>query len=156
MIDDYKIYLRDRDLSKPTWDYITEKKPFGMIIPEAFGGLGFIRSPGHWQVVAEDGDALGGRRGDGDGAQLARPRRAAHAVARTRSARTPAGAPPCDIIPFVRPHRPPSGSGAAAMRDGGIVERRESDGALGVATQSSRGETSSRALVAGARPTPSP
>ena len=49
MIDDYKI-SRDRDLSKPVWDYIREKKFFGMIIPEAFGGLGFS-AHGHSQVV---------------------------------------------------------------------------------------------------------
>src|SRR6185312_14359188 len=41
MVDDWKLAWEDRDLPKPVWDFMREKKFFGMIIPKAFGGLGF-------------------------------------------------------------------------------------------------------------------
>ena len=131
MIDDYKI-SRDRDLSKPVWDYIREKKFFGMIIPEAFGGLGFS-AHGHSQVVQK----IATRSADvavtvmvpnslGPGELLMRY--GTDAQRQDYLPRLATG----DIIPCFGLTGPPSGSDAAAMRDGGIVERRESDGALGV------------------------
>src|SRR5215469_9130828 len=50
MLDDWKINWEWRDLPKEAWDFIKEKKFFGMIIPKEFGGLGF--SPyAHSEVV---------------------------------------------------------------------------------------------------------
>jgi acyl-CoA dehydrogenase len=50
MLDDWKINWEWRDLPPEAWDYIKQKKFFGMIIPKEFGGLGF--SPyAHSEVV---------------------------------------------------------------------------------------------------------
>ena len=50
MLDDWKINWEWRDLPPEVWDYIKQKKFFGMIIPKEFGGLGF--SPyAHSEVV---------------------------------------------------------------------------------------------------------
>ena len=50
MLDDWKINWEWRDLPPEAWDFIKAKKFFGMIIPKAFGGLGF--SPyAHSEVV---------------------------------------------------------------------------------------------------------
>lgn len=49
MIDDYQIQ-KDRDLPKPVWDFIREKRFLGMCIKEKYGGLGFS-AHGHSQVV---------------------------------------------------------------------------------------------------------
>src|ERR1700752_2631221 len=50
MLDDWKINWEWRDLPKEVWDFIKQKKFFGMIIPKEFGGLGF--SPyAHSEVV---------------------------------------------------------------------------------------------------------
>ena len=114
------------------WDYIREKKFFGMIIPEAFGGLGFS-AHGHSQVVQK----IATRSADvavtvmvpnslGPGELLMRY--GTDAQRQDYLPRLATG----DIIPCFGLTGPPSGSDAAAMRDGGIVERRESDGALGV------------------------
>ncbi|MAC82662.1 MAG: acyl-CoA dehydrogenase [Arcobacter sp.] len=40
MTTDWQIF-QDRDLSKEVWQFIKEKKFFGMIIPKEYGGLGF-------------------------------------------------------------------------------------------------------------------
>ena len=40
MCDDYDVQV-NRDLSKEVWEYLSENKFFGMIIPKEFGGLGF-------------------------------------------------------------------------------------------------------------------
>ncbi len=40
MCVDYDVQLR-RDLSPEVWEYLSEKKFFGMIIPKEYGGLGF-------------------------------------------------------------------------------------------------------------------
>lgn len=40
-IDDWAICHRDFDLSQETWNYLKQERFFGMIIPKAYGGLGF-------------------------------------------------------------------------------------------------------------------
>src|ERR1700756_3221898 len=50
MLDDWKINWEWRDLPPEVWDFIKQKKFFGMIIPKEHGGLGF--SPyAHSEVV---------------------------------------------------------------------------------------------------------
>ncbi|WP_439924324.1 acyl-CoA dehydrogenase [Nitrobacter sp. JJSN] len=50
MLDDWKINWKWRDLPPDVWDFIKQKKFFGMIIPTEYGGLGF--SPyAHSEVV---------------------------------------------------------------------------------------------------------
>jgi acyl-CoA dehydrogenase len=50
MLDDWKINWELRDLPPEVWDFIKQKRFFGMIIPKEFGGLGF--SPyAHSEVV---------------------------------------------------------------------------------------------------------
>ena len=39
MIDDWSINQETGDLSPETWDYLSENRFFGMIIPKAHGGL---------------------------------------------------------------------------------------------------------------------
>ncbi|RKT32793.1 acyl-CoA dehydrogenase [Roseovarius halotolerans] len=41
MIDDWKINQEDADLPPEVWDFLRVNRFFGMIIPEAYGGLGF-------------------------------------------------------------------------------------------------------------------
>ncbi|WP_274423057.1 acyl-CoA dehydrogenase [Chelativorans sp. YIM 93263] len=50
MVDDWTLNWRDRDLPKPVWDFMREKKFFGMIIPKKYGGLGFSNTA-HSEVV---------------------------------------------------------------------------------------------------------
>ena len=40
MTDDWQVY-QEKDLSEEVWSYLKEKRFFGMIIPEEYGGLGF-------------------------------------------------------------------------------------------------------------------
>lgn len=40
MCDDYEVY-KTKDLSPAVWQYLKDKKFFGMIIPKKYGGLGF-------------------------------------------------------------------------------------------------------------------
>jgi acyl-CoA dehydrogenase len=50
MLDEWKIFWEWRDLPPEVWEFIKQKKFFGMIIPKEFGGLGF--SPyAHSEVV---------------------------------------------------------------------------------------------------------
>ena len=51
MIDDWRIW-QDRDLPPEVWDYLKRERFFGMIIPEAFGGLGFS-AIAHSAVIAK-------------------------------------------------------------------------------------------------------
>ncbi len=41
MLDDWRIVEKDRDLSPEVWQFLKEQRFFGMIIPTAYGGLGF-------------------------------------------------------------------------------------------------------------------
>lgn len=50
MVDDWNIAWRDRDLPEEVWDFMREKKFFGMIIPKKYGGLGFSNTM-HSEVV---------------------------------------------------------------------------------------------------------
>ena len=49
MTDDWAVF-KERDLSKEVWQYLKEKKFFGMIIPKSYGGLGFS-ALGHSAVI---------------------------------------------------------------------------------------------------------
>jgi len=49
MTSDWKVF-ESRDLPKEVWKYLKEKKFFGMIIPKAYGGLGFS-AYGHSCVI---------------------------------------------------------------------------------------------------------
>jgi acyl-CoA dehydrogenase len=50
MLEEWRIFWEWRDLPPQIWDFIKQKKFFGMIIPKEFGGLGF--SPyAHSEVV---------------------------------------------------------------------------------------------------------
>jgi len=50
MVNDWELNWRDRDLPKEVWDFMREKKFFGMIIPKKYGGLGFSNTA-HSEVV---------------------------------------------------------------------------------------------------------
>ncbi|WP_062203159.1 acyl-CoA dehydrogenase [Aureimonas sp. AU12] len=50
MIDEWKIVWEDHDLSPEVWDFLKSRKFFGMIIPKAYGGLGFSNTA-HSEVV---------------------------------------------------------------------------------------------------------
>ncbi|MCQ0987825.1 acyl-CoA dehydrogenase [Jiella marina] len=50
MIDEWKIMSQDRDLPPEVWQFLREKKFFGMIIPKEFGGLGFSNTA-HSEIV---------------------------------------------------------------------------------------------------------
>lgn len=52
LIDDWKIRDELKDLSPEVWDYLKEKKFFGMIIPKEYGGLGFS-AYGHSTIVSK-------------------------------------------------------------------------------------------------------
>ncbi len=67
MLDDWEITQR-RELPPAVWDYLKEQRFFGMIIPEAYGGLLGARefARGHAPLVTLDH-----RCGHGDGAELA-------------------------------------------------------------------------------------
>ena len=49
MTDDWAVF-RERDLSQEVWQYLKDKKFFGMIIPKSYGGLGFS-ALGHSAVI---------------------------------------------------------------------------------------------------------
>ncbi|MDE3257868.1 MAG: acyl-CoA dehydrogenase [Gemmatimonadota bacterium] len=51
LADDWRIH-RDRDLPLELWDYLKEQRFYGIIIPEAFGGLGFSVSA-HSAIVGK-------------------------------------------------------------------------------------------------------
>lgn len=50
MVDDWKLAWEERDLPKEVWDFMREKKFFGMIIPRKYGGLSFSNTA-HSEVV---------------------------------------------------------------------------------------------------------
>lgn len=57
MVDDWEVWQR-RGLPKEAWDYIKEKRFFGLIIPEEYGGHGFGASVNS-AVVAKTSSASG-------------------------------------------------------------------------------------------------
>ncbi|RWF87572.1 MAG: acyl-CoA dehydrogenase [Mesorhizobium sp.] len=50
MVNDWNVNWEDRDLPREVWDFLREKKFFGMIIPKKYGGLGFSNTA-HSEVV---------------------------------------------------------------------------------------------------------
>ena len=50
MLDDWRITHEDQDLPPEVWDYMRKERFFGLIIPEAYGGLGFS-AQAHSDVV---------------------------------------------------------------------------------------------------------
>ncbi len=50
MLDDWRITWTDRDLPPDAWDFLKANRFFGMIIPKAYGGLGFS-AYAHSEVV---------------------------------------------------------------------------------------------------------
>ena len=84
MTTDWEATQRLRDLPPHVWQFIKDKGFFGMIIPKEYGGLGFS-AYAHSQVITKLSTRCGHDRGDGDGAELARPRRAARALRHRRA-----------------------------------------------------------------------
>ena len=52
MVDDWRVTRQDLDIPAEAWDYIKTHRFFGMIIPQAYGGLGFS-ALAHSAVVAK-------------------------------------------------------------------------------------------------------
>ncbi len=51
MVDDWEVFKR-KEFDRKTWDYMREKKFFGLIIPEEYGGYGFSHHA-HSTIVAK-------------------------------------------------------------------------------------------------------
>lgn len=49
MTDDWRVF-QERDLPEEVWQYLKEKKFFGMVVPKSYGGLGFS-ALGHSAVI---------------------------------------------------------------------------------------------------------
>ena len=58
MSPDWEV-MRNKELSKETWDYIKEQRFFGLIIPREYGGLGFS-ALAHSAVIAKLSTRCGG------------------------------------------------------------------------------------------------
>jgi len=128
MVDDWKLAWEDRDLPKPVWDFMREKKFFGMIIPKAFGGLGFsntahsevVRTLSSASVVAGVTVMVPNSLGPGEllmhfGTDAQRE----HWLPRLADGRE---------IPCFGLTSPEAGSDAAAMTDTGVIEYGEHEG----------------------------
>lgn len=50
MLDDWRMTWETRDLPPEAWDFLKREKFFGMVIPKAYGGLGFSAF-GHAEIV---------------------------------------------------------------------------------------------------------
>ncbi len=84
MVTDWETTHVYRDLPREVWQFIKDRGFLGMSIAKAYGGLGFLRVrafAGDDQAV----DALRHGLGHGDGAELARPGRAARALRHRRA-----------------------------------------------------------------------
>ncbi len=128
MIDDWQIGWSDHDLPPQIWDFMREKKFFGMIIPKKYGGLGFsntahsevVRTVSSASVVAGVTVMVPNSLGPGElllhfGTDEQRD----HWLPRLADGRE---------IPCFGLTSPDAGSDAAAMNDTGIVEYGEHDG----------------------------
>jgi acyl-CoA dehydrogenase len=131
MLDDYQI-TRDRDMPVEVWDFCKKSKIFGMIIPKAYGGLGFS-AHGHSQIVTKIASRSTSAavtvmvpNSLGPGELLMR-----YGTDSQRDYYLPKSATG-EIIPCFGLTGPASGSDAASMRDTGIVM--EKNGILGVST----------------------
>ena len=128
MIDDWKIAWEDRDLPPEVWQFMREKKFFGMIIPKKYGGLGFsntahsevVRTVSSASVVAGVTVMVPNSLGPGElllhfGTDAQRD----HWLPRLADGRE---------IPCFGLTSPDAGSDAAAMTDTGVVEYGEFGG----------------------------
>lgn len=128
MVDDWKLAWEDHDLPKPVWDFLREKKFFGMIIPKKYGGLGFsntahsevVRTISSASVVAGVTVMVPNSLGPGEllmhfGTDEQRD----HWLPRLADGRE---------IPCFGLTSPEAGSDAAAMTDTGVVEYGEHEG----------------------------
>jgi acyl-CoA dehydrogenase len=128
MVDDWKINWEDRDLPREVWDFLREKKFFGMIIPKKYGGLGFsntahsevVRTVSSCSVVAGVTVMVPNSLGPGEllmhfGTDEQRD----YWLPRLADGRE---------IPCFALTSPDAGSDAAAMADTGIIERGEWEG----------------------------
>ena len=129
MLDDYQV-IRDRDMPEPVWEFLKKEKFFGMIIPKAYGGLGFS-AHGHSQVVTKIASRSGSAavtvmvpNSLGPGELLMR-----YGTEEQKNYYLPKLANG-EIIPCFGLTGPASGSDAASMRDEGVVC--EVNGVLGV------------------------
>ena len=114
MVSDWETTNVHKDLPPHVWQYIKDHGFLGMIIPKAFGGLGFSRL----RAFAGDHEAVDAqrhRRGDGAGAQFARPGRTAAATTAptSRSATTCRASRAAHEIPCFALTSPQAGSDAA-------------------------------------------
>ena len=111
------------DLPPEVWDFLKAHKFFAMIIPKQYGGLGFS-AYAHSEVIRKLSSRSICARRHRDGAELARPRRAADAIRHQRSRITG-----CRGSRAARKSRasvspvPEAGSDAASMIDSGVVCR---------------------------------
>jgi acyl-CoA dehydrogenase len=128
MVDDWKITWEDRDLPKEVWDFMREKRFFGMIIPKKYGGLGFsntmhsevVRTVSSASVVAGVTVMVPNSLGPGElllhfGTDEQRD----HWLPRLADG---------SEIPCFGLTSPDAGSDAAAMTDSGVVEHGEHEG----------------------------
>lgn len=129
MLDDYET-TRNRDLNQEVWDYLKSNRFFGMIIPKAYGGLGFT-AHGHSQVVTKIASRSASTavtvmvpNSLGPGELLMR-----YGTQEQKDYYLPRLAVG-DIIPCFGLTGPSSGSDAANMRDSGLVVQH--NGVLGV------------------------
>ena len=92
MVDDWKVNWQWHDLPPEVWDYLKAKKFFAMIIPKAYGGLGFS-AYAHSEVVRKLSSRSICARLHRDGAELARAGRTAGAIRHQGAAGLLAAAP---------------------------------------------------------------
>ena len=121
MLDDWRITHEDLDLPPEVWALIRRERLFGLVIPKAYGGLGFSHLA-HSQIVL---------------------RLASRSVTAAVTVMVPNSLGPAELLlrygteaqrrplpaasgprrgdPLLRPHRPPGGSDAASIPDIGVV-----------------------------------
>jgi acyl-CoA dehydrogenase len=128
MVDDWKIAWHDRDLPKEVWDFMREKKFFGMIIPKKYGGLGFsntmhsevVRTVSSTSVVAGVTVMVPNSLGPGELLlHFGTEKQRGHWLPRLADGRE---------IPCFGLTSEDAGSDAAAMMDSGVVEYGEHEG----------------------------
>ncbi|MEP6512146.1 MAG: acyl-CoA dehydrogenase family protein, partial [Dokdonella sp.] len=127
LVDDWEIY-QQRDLPAPVWEFIKEKRFFGMIIPKEYGGLGFS-ALAHSRVVTRIASrsvtaavTVMVPNSLGPGELLL------HYGTEAQKQRYLARLACGDEIPCFALTGPEAGSDAAATQSEGIVEKRTIDG----------------------------
>ncbi|WP_062227474.1 acyl-CoA dehydrogenase [Aureimonas frigidaquae] len=128
MVDDWKITVTDHDLPPEVWEFLRREKFFGMIIPKAYGGLGFsntahsevVRKVSSVSVVAGVTVMVPNSLGPGElMLHFGTEEQKNHWLPRLADGRE---------IPCFGLTSPDAGSDAAAMQDTGIVEYGEHKG----------------------------